>query len=61
MGVVGAALVTGMADVAHEGAGAWTGGRRRIRRVTRTGRPLPFRRRPTDGGCPRGRGRGDRA
>ncbi|WP_146051242.1 hypothetical protein [Streptomyces noursei] len=64
MGVVGAALVTGMADVAHEGSwgAVWRDGRPGVGRRPREGRaplPAPVIRAP--GLCPRGRGRGDGA
>ncbi|MEI5133900.1 hypothetical protein RB199_19145 [Streptomyces libani] len=65
MGVVGVALVTGMADVAHGGR---PGSPARVRADRRTpGRPgRPPRRRtahprPAPGGCAQTRGRGDRA
>ncbi|MFD5732731.1 hypothetical protein ACFWIY_07885 [Streptomyces sioyaensis] len=71
MGVVGVALVTGMADVAHGGSrrGARPGGPASVRTSKHTspdrhGRPLrrhPAPHRPDHGGCARLPGRGDGA
>ncbi|ANZ16419.1 hypothetical protein SNOUR_15600 [Streptomyces noursei ATCC 11455] len=63
-GVVGAALVTGRADVAHEGSrgAAWRDGRPGAGRGPRAGcAPLPAPVIRAAGLCPRGRGRGDGA
>ncbi|WP_274913437.1 hypothetical protein [Streptomyces sp. WZ-12] len=59
MGVVGAALVTGMADVAHEGSWGSPGGARRPDRPgTGRGLPVPGGRGPDPYARQRGRGTG---
>lgn len=55
LGVVGAALVTGMADVARGGSPGGTG------RVRSAGPPPAGRGVRSAGGCPGGRGRGEGA
>ncbi|MFF2812448.1 hypothetical protein ACFVT2_35800 [Streptomyces sp. NPDC058000] len=63
VGVVGTALVTGMADVAHEGSrvGARRWGRPPVGRGRRAGLSRPARGVRATDPCPGDRGRGDGA